>query len=357
MTGKDRRLSSLVSALTAKERALLVLRAWKEDTDEDPAWRLSMPSDQARDFNYYISLMNGVNRNLIPLVMQLEANVEMLSLRLGWLTTFLLWQVNVNQIAEFIEMETTELVTESEYAELERKAREEYKPVEELTELLVERYEGWMKADLAPDQPEDPHYGVIVMPQAWERVRGEKQAESAALVKDGTLQGQGSEVQVGSFYDWLGEKAPVLPTWAKSYDVRPDDQADEVRAHRFGRERAWKAYRWGPTAPIPFLGDLELDTGEPSKMDEAVAHHKERLRAGIQEQWSMLLALEQVVSEVQAKFDGEDPALPVLRDVLDRSREKLEELKGETERYTGPFELLDPDGAQLSSVRGVAGFS
>lgn len=68
----------------------------------------------------------------------------------------------------------------------------------------------------------------------------------------------------------------------------------------------------------------------------------------------MLLALEQVVSEVGAKFDGEDPALPVLRDVLDRSRERLQEMHGETERYTGPFELPEPDGAQLSSVRGVA---
>ncbi len=53
----------------------------------------------------------------------------------------------------------------------------------------------------------------------------------------------------------------------------------------------------------------------------------------------MLLALELVVSEVQAKFDGEDPALPVLWDVLDRSREKLEDLKGETERYTEALRL------------------
>ncbi len=29
------------------------------------------------------------------------------------------------------------------------------------------------------------------MPQAWERVEGEKRAEIAALIKDGTLQGQG----------------------------------------------------------------------------------------------------------------------------------------------------------------------
>ena len=132
------------------------------------------------------------------------------------------------------------------------------------------------------------------------------------------------------------------------------DAADVVRAHGFGRERAWKAYRWGPTVPIPFLGDLELDTGEPSKMDEVVAHHKERLQAGVEEHWSMLLALEQVVSEVQAKFDGEDPALPVIRHVLDHSRERLEEMHGEVKDYTGPSDLPKPDGAQVASVRELA---
>ena len=156
---------------------------------------------------------------------------------------------------------------------------------------------------------------------------------------------------MGSFYDWLGEPAPVEPKWAKAYDVRPDDQADVVRAPRFGRERAWKAYRSGPTVPVPFLGDLELDTGEPSKVDEAVALHKERMRSGVEEQWSALLALEQVVSEVRVKFDGEDPALPVLRDVLDRSREQLEDLQGETGRYTGPFDLPEPGEGDVAWVR------
>ncbi len=356
MTGTDRRLSSLSSALTAKERALLVLRSWKEDKDEDPAWRRTMPPDQAREFSYYIDLMNGINRNLVPLVMQLEANVEMLSLRSGWLSTFLLWQVNVDRITEFIEWETTELVTETEYAELERKAREEYKPLDELVVLLVERHEGWTDADLAPEQPDDPHDGVIVMPQAWERVEGEKRAEIAALVKDGTLEGQGrgKSLQVGSFYDWLGEKPPVKPGWAKTYDVRPDDQADAVGMHRYGRERAWEAYRRGPTAPIPFMDGLEVDTGEPSRVDEIVEAHKERMKAGVEEQWPSLLALEQVVSEVAVKFDGEDPALPVLRDVLDSSREKLEGLKAETERYTGPFELPEPGEAEVAFVRDLA---
>ena len=188
-------------------------------------------------------------------------------------------------------------------------------------------------------------------------MKAEKQRGIAALVKDGTLQSRGKgkalRVELGPFYDWLGEPAPVEPEWAKAYDVRADFD-NEVRAHRFGRDRAWKAYRWGPTTPIPHVGDLELDEGEPSRMDEIVAAHKERMRSGVEEQWRLLGAVEPVVGEVAVEFDGDDPALPVLRQVLDHSREKLEELHGETERFTGPFELPEPDEEDVAFVREIA---
>ena len=197
-----------------------------------------------------------------------------------------------------------------------------------------------------------------MLPQAWQRVKGEKQGEIAALVKDGTLQANGKgkslRVELGPFYDWLGEPAPVEPEWARAYDIRPDDQEDVVKAHQFGRERTWKAYRWGPTVPIPYLPDLELDTGGPSRVDEVVAEHKKRMRSGVEEQWRLLGAVERVVGEVAVEFDGEDPALPALRHVLDHSRERLEELHGETERFTGPFQLTDPDDEEVAFVREIA---
>ena len=356
VTGKDSRLSRLSSALTAEERALLVLRSWKDGREEDPAWRLTMPEAQAREFNRFIRLMNGVNRNLLPLVMQLDAQVEMLNLRLGWLTTILLWQGNVEQIVEFIEFGTPELVTESEHRELEQKARDEYKPVAELAELLVERHEGWAADDLAPDQGDDPHDDVIVSPKSWERVKAEKQREMAALVEDGVLPGKGKGkgllVQVGSLYDRLGEPVPMQPEWAKEYDVRPDDQARDVKVQRNGRERARKAYRQGPTAPIPYLPDgLLLETGEPSRIDELVGVHKERLRDGVIEQWRHLAAIEQNIEEVAIDFDGEDPAIPEMRLVLDHCREELTDLHEETQRYTGPFELEGPGEEDLAWVR------
>ena len=41
----------------------------------------------------------------------------------------------------------------------------------------------------------------------------------------------------------------------------------------------------------------------------------------------------------------------MIRDVLDCSREKLGELRGETERYTGPFELPEPGDGEVAWVR------
>jgi hypothetical protein len=55
------RLSRLAPALTAQERGILILEAWKNDMPEDPAWRKHMPQDQTPAFNRYIELMNQAN--------------------------------------------------------------------------------------------------------------------------------------------------------------------------------------------------------------------------------------------------------------------------------------------------------
>lgn len=79
------RLAKLYLELTAKERALLVLRAWKQGKEEDPGWRSRMPQRQVKDFNRFIHLMNGVNRELGLYLFGVHHEAEKLSLRLGWL--------------------------------------------------------------------------------------------------------------------------------------------------------------------------------------------------------------------------------------------------------------------------------
>src|SRR5690606_11772143 len=58
----DSRLSRLSPVLTAQERAVLVLEAWKDGKPEDPGWRSQMPREQAHAFNQLIDLMNAANR-------------------------------------------------------------------------------------------------------------------------------------------------------------------------------------------------------------------------------------------------------------------------------------------------------
>ncbi len=77
------RLDRVYPALTAKERARLVLQAWKDDGEGDSLVRTTMPPDQAREFNRYIGLMNGANQKLGAYLIALGALVDQVSIKYG----------------------------------------------------------------------------------------------------------------------------------------------------------------------------------------------------------------------------------------------------------------------------------
>jgi hypothetical protein len=362
-TGRGYRLDRLASSLTARERALLVLRAWKEDREEDRSWRSSMPDAQAPAFNHYVARMTGVNNGLIPYVLLLRAEVDKLQLRFGMPSVCLLWQRQAYELWDFIADATTEPVTASEYREREAQARAQYLPVAELAEALTARHEGWAEGDLVPGQDGEKgaHYDVIVRPEAWQRVRGEHERELRRLVAEGALPGQGRSqsltVQAGPAYDRLGAPVPVTPQWAAAYEVVPDDQAEEARMRRFRCTLAREAFEFGPRVLIPHLPELsehpELQVEDPSRVDEAVAAVKETLRDGVQEAWRRLRAVELVVAEVQGDFDGEDPLLPEARQVVDACSTDLEALHKDAECLVRPFALEEAGGEELASVRRI----
>ena len=60
----DTRLSRLMPALSARERAALAVRAFKDDEPEDPAWRRTMPRDQVDEFRRLIDLENRVKQGI-----------------------------------------------------------------------------------------------------------------------------------------------------------------------------------------------------------------------------------------------------------------------------------------------------
>jgi len=356
VTNKDLRLYKITETLTAKERAVLVLRSWKEGKDEDPSWRRTMPGEQSREFNRYIGLMNGINTRVSIYSLVVRQEVEKLSLRFAWLMTLVLWQWQAVELWEHIIAAAKEPVTESEYREREQKAREEYRPVNLLAYVLTEHHDGFTQEDLMPD--EDGHYDQMVTPEAWQRVQNVKAKELAALVKDGTLPGQGRgkafKVQAGPFYDWLGEPVPVRPEWAHGYEVVPDNQAEDAQQRRGFLERAVEAYRQGPRVLIPQIAGLsdsrEFAVTDPSQVDEVVQVTKAALHDGVLARWSELRAAEVVVDEVASEF-GEDPCVPVLRHEIDHCRSDLEELHRDLQHYLPPFELEEPGDEALAFVR------
>jgi hypothetical protein len=72
----DARINRLMPVLSARERAVLVLRSLKDKTPEDLSWRRSMPREQVNEFNRYIGLMNACNMQVAHMITIIEKDVE-----------------------------------------------------------------------------------------------------------------------------------------------------------------------------------------------------------------------------------------------------------------------------------------
>ncbi len=351
-----RRLENLYAELTAKERGILVLGAWKQEKDEDPGWRARMPQSQGREFNRYIDLMNGVNHELGLYLYGVHQEAEKLSLRLGWLGTLALWGMLNVQLGSYLMGETKEPITESEQRARVEEERAKLVPAKELAYVLTERYEDWAEDELESES--------VVKPKAWERVEREKVRELTRLVEEGVLQGEGKgrglRVQAGSFYDWLGEEAPVWPESASAFEVLPDDEAEEVARRRRERDGALKAQRHGPSLPVLYMegwpeilrAAAEVREGpEENTLDGLLELHKTILREGIEKRWRELQAAKAVIDEVAEEFDGEDPALPRTRQMLEDVEERLRGVHKGLLDYMERFELPEAGEEAQAEVR------
>ena len=352
----NQRLDRLYPALTAKERALLVLRAWKGDQEEDVQVRRTMPQSQAPDFNHYIHLMNAANGDLGKYITVLNLIATQLGLKHAWLASLQLWGIRVWELATYIILHTNEPITESEHRRLVEKARAEMVPLAELAEVLVEGYEGWSEAD--KEQAEDGDDERVVTGKAWSRLLAEKKRELTRLVEEGTLAGRRSGrrllINNGSFCDWLGEPVPVCPDWGKGYDVLPDDQAERVESLKGERLRAQEVVARSPISPMQRFLEEQLGrrvTDRQERWDEAMAALRQSLREGVPWCWQELRAVEMVLAEVAEEFDGEDPLVPAVREVLDKTRQDLVELHPLLSFVDVEVELTEPDEERVEFLR------
>ncbi len=349
------RLDRLYPALTAKERALLVLRAWKVEQEEDAQVRRTMPPDQARDFNHHINLMNAANGDLALYIVVLNGVADKLGLKHAFLASLQLWGIRIWDLATYIMLHTSEPITESEHRRLVEEARAEMVPLADLAEVLVESYDGWTAADREPGGEDDDEQ--VVTHKAWNRLLAEKKRELSRLVEEGTLAGRRSGrrllINNGSFYDHLDEPVPVCPDWGKGYDVLPDDQMERVKRLKKERLDAQEAISRSPTSPLLELLEEKLGyrvTERQERWDEAMAALRQSLREGVPWCWQEVRAVEMVLDEVAQEF-GEDPLLPPVREVLDKTRQDLVDLHLLLDFVDAEVDLPEPNEQRVEFLR------
>ncbi|HXF51199.1 MAG TPA: hypothetical protein VNM43_05925 [Dehalococcoidia bacterium] len=326
MTRKDeRRLERLYPALSARERAVLVLRAWKEGKEPDIAVRFTMPHGQAGEFNRLLGLLRGVNDAVGGAATLLREQVETLSVRHAWLMTLHLWGMQAEALRRELFLVLREPVAEDEYRRKQEEARRELLPVAACAELLAERRQDRAEGEQA------------VTDEAWGRAFAEAERELRALAASGALEAQGAgarlRIRAGSLYDWLGEPVPVLAPRGGEYEVAPED---EVAWRRGALARVRELVE---AMPRPAEASTLARDGEERSVRALAGTLVDRLREGVRAKWQELRALEVVLEEVRGEFEGEDPAPPAVRGMLDNVRAALLRLQADLEPLAGPIDL------------------
>ena len=77
----------------------------------------------------------------------------------------------------------------------------------------------------------------------------------------------------------------------------------------------------------------------------------ESLREGVPWCWQELHAADMVLEEVAEEFDGEDPLVPAVRRILDKTRQDLVELKPLLGFVDVEVELSEPDEERVTFLR------
>ena len=98
----EQRLDRLYPALSAKERGLLVLQAYRAGEQPDRLIYSTTPAAQGSAFNRYIGLMNAVNTEVAYVLMLVNAQVRQVDLKYGWLMSLLLWGLEIDSLGDHV---------------------------------------------------------------------------------------------------------------------------------------------------------------------------------------------------------------------------------------------------------------
>jgi hypothetical protein len=78
---------------------------------------------------------------------------------------------------------------------------------------------------------------------------------------------------------------------------------------------------------------------------------RERLQEGVPWCWQELRSAETVLEEVAQEFNGEDPLIPAVRNVLDKAHQGLGDLPAFLAAIHAEVELPEPDQERVAQPR------
>ncbi len=343
----DKRIDRLLPALSAKERAILLLRDFKTEKEQDRQLLSTAPDNQAAELNRLIGMMNAANGDLAHVIVIIRERALKEELRFSWLVWARICALEMWAVRAHFCTSGKEAITESQYRQREQETRAELIPIDECAMIYTEDYHVWDAADYETNTEDGEQYPTD---EAWYRVRDEKLAELRRLVAEGTLpatgRGKRRKIRCGDFYDLLGEPVPVVPDFGIAFDVQPDHREREVTRARRDQEFVQRLLDRGACKL-----DVPLDMESPVVMDlppggfgvEMARILALAIRSAVQENWRELRAIEEQVAAITEEFDGEDVLHARVRDNLEEARTTLVEVHGQLQEYTGPFELPEPD--------------
>lgn len=104
--------------------------------------------------------------------------------------------------------------------------------------------------------------------------------------------------------------------------------------------------------PLDMESPLTLDT--PSHFGPELAPVVAvACRSAVKETWRELRAIDLQIDEMTEELDGEDVLQQRVREELDETKESLLDLHERLPKYTGPFELPEPNDEIESMVRRI----
>jgi len=362
-----RRVEGLYPKLSAKERAKLVLKWVKADEPIDPLVTSTMPPEQAEEFNRLRHLLIGVT-DRFGVARELSHMVETDAVRLTLLRVVHLLDTMSGDMCDllrdvsrsciiFLKCHTKEPITQSEYSQKLEEEPLELVPIRELAAWEAQDSEEWEPEEFleALRSLGDGSHSEVPSGEAQQQVVAEKQAMLEALVAQGTLEAvqtdKGTSIRLGSYYGWKGQEVSIHSQWARGFDIRPDEEAEEVDRWRKDREALRGLLRETSVGKLSRFEALTEPTPPLLKEKKAL---KMSLKESIQVHWATVEAIQKVLAEMSEEFDGEDPATPQLRELLEDIAKRLQELYKESKKLVGNYRLSKPVEGIESATRELA---